>query len=324
MPLFFVLMGIQVHLGSLADPTALGLGAALVVAAILGKLACALGVLDRSMNRLAVAIGMIPRGEVGLIFAGIGASLQLGGAPVLSQGVVLGGRPDGAGDDPRDAARTPMGLRTPPGGPEQRGRHRSPALDTFARSVLTGTKGPVPVHGPRGARIGPRGSTWTPSEERRVAMTPVTINGRRHDIDLPADTPLLWALRDELGLTGTKFGCGMALCGACTVHLEGQAVRSCMTPLSAVGEQEGHHHRGHGGGPGRQGRADRLDRDQRPPVRLLPVRTDHVGDGAPQAQPEADRRRHRRRHGGNICRCGTYTRIRTAVKQAAGLQGAKS
>ena len=86
-PLFFVLMGIQVHLASLADPTALGLGGALVVAAIVGKLACALGVLGRSMNRLAVAIGMIPRGEVGLIFAGIGASLQIGGAPVLSQGV---------------------------------------------------------------------------------------------------------------------------------------------------------------------------------------------------------------------------------------------
>src|SRR4029453_6890161 len=65
-------------------------------------------------------------------------------------------------------------------------------------------------------------------------MIPVTINGKRHDIDLPGDTPLLWALRDELGLTGTKFGCGMALCGTCTVHLDGQAVRSCMTPLSQV------------------------------------------------------------------------------------------
>ena len=69
-------------------------------------------------------------------------------------------------------------------------------------------------------------------------MTPVTINGKRYDIDLPADTPLLWALRDELGLTGTKFGCGMALCGACTVHLDGQAVRSCMTPLSAVANKK--------------------------------------------------------------------------------------
>jgi Kef-type K+ transport system membrane component KefB len=86
-PLFFVLMGIQVHLGSLADPAALGLGTALVGAAILGKLASGLGVLGRGTSRLAVAIGMIPRGEVGLIFAGIGASLQLDGVPILSQGV---------------------------------------------------------------------------------------------------------------------------------------------------------------------------------------------------------------------------------------------
>jgi Kef-type K+ transport system membrane component KefB len=85
-PLFFVLMGIQVDLGSFADRAALSLGAALVAAAILGKLACGLGVLGRGMNRLAVAIGMIPRGEVGLIFAGIGATLQLDGTPILSQG----------------------------------------------------------------------------------------------------------------------------------------------------------------------------------------------------------------------------------------------
>ena len=65
-------------------------------------------------------------------------------------------------------------------------------------------------------------------------MTPVTINGRRYDIDLPPDTPLLWALRDEVGLTGTKFGCGLGLCGACTVHLDGSAVRSCSVPVSAA------------------------------------------------------------------------------------------
>jgi Kef-type K+ transport system membrane component KefB len=86
-PLFFVLIGIQVDLPSLADPVALSLGAVLVVAAIAGKLACALGVLDRDVDRLAVAIGMIPRGEVGLIFAGIGASLMLDRQPLLSQGV---------------------------------------------------------------------------------------------------------------------------------------------------------------------------------------------------------------------------------------------
>src|SRR3989449_10413302 len=62
----------------------------------------------------------------------------------------------------------------------------------------------------------------------------LTINGRKQQVDVPADMPLLWVLRDVIGLTGTKFGCGVAACGACTVHLEGQAIRSCVTPVSAV------------------------------------------------------------------------------------------
>src|SRR2546421_1008523 len=65
-------------------------------------------------------------------------------------------------------------------------------------------------------------------------MIPLDINGKRQTVDLPGETPLLWTLRDELGLTGTKFGCGMALCGACTVHVNGQAVRSCVTPVSSL------------------------------------------------------------------------------------------
>src|SRR5947199_4587735 len=65
----------------------------------------------------------------------------------------------------------------------------------------------------------------------------IKVNGTAHNIDVDGDTPLLWVLRDLLGLTGTKFGCGMAQCGACTVHLEGQAVRSCVTPVSAVGNR---------------------------------------------------------------------------------------
>src|SRR5436309_12038447 len=65
-------------------------------------------------------------------------------------------------------------------------------------------------------------------------MIPLDINGKRQTVDLPGETPLLWTLRDELGLTGTKFGCGMALCGACTVHVDGQAVRSCVTPVSSL------------------------------------------------------------------------------------------
>lgn len=86
-PLFFVLMGVQVHLGSLASPNILVLGAVLILCAVAGKLACALGAFGRGLNRLAIGIGMVPRGEVGLIFAGIGTGLTLQGQPVLTQGV---------------------------------------------------------------------------------------------------------------------------------------------------------------------------------------------------------------------------------------------
>ena len=71
------------------------------------------------------------------------------------------------------------------------------------------------------------------------------VNGEARDVDAPADMPLLWVLRDLLGLTGTKFGCGIAQCGACTVHLDGQPVRSCMLPVERGGQPRGHDHRGH-------------------------------------------------------------------------------
>ena len=155
-------------------------------------------------------------------------------------------------------------------------------------------------------------------------MTPVTINGRRYDIDLPADTPLLWALRDELGLTGTKFGCGMALCGACTVHLDGQAVRSCMTPLSAVANKKVTTIEGL--------EADKVGKA---------VQTAWIEVSVPQCgycqsgqimsatallkrTPQPTDADIDSAMAGNICRCGTYPRIRTAIKQAASLQGAKS
>src|SRR5215208_1367416 len=70
-----------------------------------------------------------------------------------------------------------------------------------------------------------------------AGMITLNVNGKSYEADVDPQTPLLWVLRDTLGLTGTKFGCGMALCGACTVHLNGQATRSCVTPVSAVGEQ---------------------------------------------------------------------------------------
>jgi isoquinoline 1-oxidoreductase alpha subunit len=155
-------------------------------------------------------------------------------------------------------------------------------------------------------------------------MTPVTINGKRHDIDLPADTPLLWALRDELGLTGTKFGCGMALCGACTVHLDGQAIRSCMTPLSAVASKK-------------VTTIEGLETDKIGKA----VQTAWIEVSVPQCgycqsgqimsatallkrTPKPSDADIDSAMAGNICRCGTYTRIRAAIKQAAGLQGAKS
>jgi isoquinoline 1-oxidoreductase subunit alpha len=154
-------------------------------------------------------------------------------------------------------------------------------------------------------------------------MTPVTINGRRYDIDLPDDTPLLWALRDQLGLTGTKFGCGMALCGACTVHVDGQPTRSCITPISSLGAAKVTTIEGIG--------ADKVGKA---------VQVAWVDAGVPQcgycqagqvmaaaallkrsAKPtdaQIDEAM-----SGNICRCGTYVRIRAAIKQAAAQGGAR-
>jgi isoquinoline 1-oxidoreductase subunit alpha len=157
-----------------------------------------------------------------------------------------------------------------------------------------------------------------------MAMTPVSINGKRHDLDLPADTPLLWVLRDELGLTGTKFGCGMALCGACTVHLDGQAVRSCMTPLSAAANK----------------RVTTIEAIEADKVGKA-VQTAWIEISVPQCgycqpgqimsatallkrNPKPSDADIDSAMAGNICRCGTYPRIRSAIKQAAALQGAKS
>jgi isoquinoline 1-oxidoreductase subunit alpha len=155
-------------------------------------------------------------------------------------------------------------------------------------------------------------------------MTPVTINGRRYDIDLPADTPLLWALRDELGLTGTKFGCGMALCGACTVHLDGQAVRSCMTPLSAVANKKVTTIEGL--------EADKVGKAvQTAWIEVSVPQCGYCQSGQIMSATALLKRTPKPTDAdidsamaGNICRCGTYPRIRTAIKQAAGLQGAKS
>jgi isoquinoline 1-oxidoreductase alpha subunit len=155
-------------------------------------------------------------------------------------------------------------------------------------------------------------------------MTAVTINGKRHNIDLPADTPLLWVLRDELGLTGTKFGCGMALCGACTVHLNGQAVRSCMTPLSAAANKTVTTIEGIEG--------DKVGKAvQTAWIELNVPQCGYCQAGQIMSATALLKRTPKPSDAdidsfmaGNICRCGTYPRIRSAIKQAASLQGAKS
>ncbi len=125
-------------------------------------------------------------------------------------------------------------------------------------------------------------------------MIALSINGKSYDVDVEDDTPLLWVLRDTLGLTGTKYGCGIAQCGCCTVHIDGVATRSCQVPVGTVGgkaittiealAQNGKLH------PVQQA----LARFRRAAMRLLPERHDDGGGGAAQGKAEADRRRYRR------------------------------
>lgn len=143
------------------------------------------------------------------------------------------------------------------------------------------------------------------------------INGKKHVADVDADTPLLWVLRDVLGMTGTKYGCGMALCGACTVHMNGSAIRACVTPVEAVSGKsittiEGIK-------VSKVGRA----------VQKAWLDVDVVQCGYCQSgqimtatalltqNPNPSDSQIREGMSGNICRCGTYERIHTAVKQAA-------
>jgi isoquinoline 1-oxidoreductase subunit alpha len=148
-------------------------------------------------------------------------------------------------------------------------------------------------------------------------MTTFTLNGRSTTVKADPATPLLWVLRDELGQTGTKFGCGMAQCGACTVHLGGQAIRSCVTPVSAVAGQR--------------------------VTTIEAIETDRVGRAVADAWVKHDvaqcgycqsgqvmsaaalLRQNKRPSdaqidaamAGNVCRCGTYQRIRAAIQDAA-------
>ena len=149
-----------------------------------------------------------------------------------------------------------------------------------------------------------------------MAKIVLMVNGITRSLDLAPDTPLLWALRDGLGLTGTKFGCGIAQCGACTVHLDGRPVRSCTYPISAVGNRQ-------------VTTIEGLSPDASHPLQLA-----WIAEQVPQcgycqsgqimsaaallarstrpSDEEIDREM-----AGNLCRCGTYPRIRAAIHRAA-------
>jgi aerobic-type carbon monoxide dehydrogenase small subunit (CoxS/CutS family) len=151
-------------------------------------------------------------------------------------------------------------------------------------------------------------------------MVMLRINGTSVEADVAPETPLLWVLRDSLGLQGTKFGCGQALCGACTVHVAGAPVRSCQTPVSAVGDNE-------------ITTIEGLSADGSHPVQKAWLEIDVPQCGYCQsgqimsaaaliannkAPTDADIDA---AMAGNICRCGTYDRIRAAIKRAAALAG---
>src|SRR3984893_12519437 len=147
--------------------------------------------------------------------------------------------------------------------------------------------------------------------------TTLTINGEQKAFDAPADMPLLWVLRDVLGLTGTKFGCGIAQCGACTVHIDGKPVRSCMLPVSAVRDRAVTTIEGIGASPvGAKVQKAWLDLEV---VQCGYCQPGQIMSAAAllAATPNPDDSDIDAAMAGNICRCGTYVRIRAAIKQAA-------
>lgn len=153
-------------------------------------------------------------------------------------------------------------------------------------------------------------------------MTTLQVNGRAQRLDIDPATPVLWALRDTLGLTGTKFGCGAALCGACTVHVDGQATRSCVTPIGSVEGRQITTIEAVTGGDDRVGRAVRdawVKHDvaqcgycQSGQIMSATAFLKSLPKGKQPAAADIDAAM-----AGNVCRCGTYARIRAAVADAA-------
>ena len=148
-------------------------------------------------------------------------------------------------------------------------------------------------------------------------MIALTINGERREVDVPPDMPVLWVLRDVLGMTGTKFGCGMALCGACTVHLDGRAIRSCVTPVSAVGQGKITTIEAIGKTPnGAKVQQAWLDEEV---IQCGYCQSGQIMSATAllDSNPHPSDADINSAMAGNICRCGTYGRNRTAIKRAA-------
>ena len=150
-----------------------------------------------------------------------------------------------------------------------------------------------------------------------MTIVSLNVNGHAHKVQADADTPLLWVIRDDIGLTGTKFGCGVAQCGACTVHLDGQPARSCVTPAAAVGARKVTTIEG------LQSRAAKAV--QKAWVDLDVVQCGYCQSGQIMSaaalleqNPRPSDQDIDHAMAGNICRCATYVRIRAAIHQAAG------
>jgi isoquinoline 1-oxidoreductase subunit alpha len=145
----------------------------------------------------------------------------------------------------------------------------------------------------------------------------IKVNGQTQDVDVDGDTPLLWVLRDVLGMTGTKFGCGVALCGACTVHIDGEATRSCITAIEDVGTSEITTIEAIGTtAPGAKIQKAWIDREV---PQCGYCQSGHIMSATAllTANPHPTDAEIDEAMSGNICRCGTYVRIREAIKQAA-------
>jgi isoquinoline 1-oxidoreductase subunit alpha len=145
-------------------------------------------------------------------------------------------------------------------------------------------------------------------------MISITVNGARHDVDVPPDMPLLWVIRDELGLTGTKFGCGVSQCGSCTVHVDGEATRSCVLPVSQVVGKQVH-------------TIESLSADDSSAIQRAWIaeqvpqcgycQSGQIMVAAALLRKNANPSDEQILQITNICRCGTYGRIRSAIRRAA-------